>query len=288
MKIILIGDLHGNKPLIHFKDFDMIIAPGDFCSDASRKYIFQNLIRQRDNPDYKIEWYDEIGKKKAKQMLDKSWKDGRKILEFLNSFDVPVFLVPGNWDQTGEEDSEFKREKENNWPRFIKGLENLRDVHFRKRSLDGFDFIGYGVVSGPEVPQYKEDRERLTRDELRKQKTEYETKKKRLSKLFQKSENPIVFMPHNVPFKTRLDMITNKESPKYGYHYGSVIARELVEKYQPLLCIGGHMHEHFGKQNIGKTVCINAGFGSKVNTLIDLDEEKGKIRSIKFYRKPYG
>ena len=91
-----------------------------------------------------------------------------------------------------------------------------------------------------------------------------------------------------MPFDTPLDKITSKKSPKYGYHYGSVIARELIEKYQPLLCIGGHMHEHFGRQNIGKTVCINAGFGSKVNTLVDLDEENGKIRSIKFHPRTYG
>ena len=274
MKLLVVGDLHGNKPLIHFKDFDAIIAPGDFCSDVSRKYIFRNLIKQRDDPDYKLEWWDEIGREKAKEMLEKSLKDGRKILEFLNSFDVPVFLVPGNWDQTGFKEYKWKRIKDNNWPRLIKGLDNLRDVHFRKRTLDGIDFIGYGVVSGPEIPQYKKDKDRLTRDELKKQKADYETKKKRLSKLFQQLKNPTIFMPHNVPFKTRLDMITNKDSPKYGYHYGSVIAREIVEKYQPLLCIGGHMHEHFGRQKLGITTCINAGFGSKVNTLIDLDEKR--------------
>lgn len=40
-------------------------------------------------------------------------------------------------------------------------------------------------------------------------------------------------------------------------------AREMIEKYQPLICESGHIHEHFGKDKIGKTVCINSGFGSK-------------------------
>ena len=31
VKFLIIGDLHGNKPKIHFKDFDAIIAHGDFC-----------------------------------------------------------------------------------------------------------------------------------------------------------------------------------------------------------------------------------------------------------------
>jgi len=141
---------------------------------------------------------------------------------------------------------------------------------------------------GDEVPQYKEDKDRLTKKELRDRTNEYNGNRRRLTKLFNETRKPIIFMPHNVPFNTKLDMITNKDSPKYGYHYGSVIAREIIEKYQPLLCIGGHMHEHFGKCRIGKTICINAGFGSKVNTLIDLDEAKGKIRSIKFHPKTYG
>ena len=164
----------------------------------------------------------------------------------------------------------------------------MRDVNFKRRTLDGIDFIGYGVVSGPEIPKYKDDKEMLTKKELKHGLREYKTSKKRLSKLFQFTKNPIIFMPHNVPFNTKLDKIVNKNSPVNGKHYGSVIAREIVEKYQPLLCIGGHMHEHFGKQKIGKTTVINAGFGSKVNTLIDLDEETGKIRRIKFWPRTYG
>lgn len=288
MKILVVGDLHGQKPNIHFKDFDAIIAPGDFCSDALRKYYFDAIKERIKNPESEVKWYELIGNKKAEQMLDKSFKDGRKILEFLDSLGKPVYLVPGNWDQAGDSESKFRREKTNNYRHLIKGLGNLRDVHFKRRSLDGFDFIGYGVVSGPEIPQYKEDKERLTRKELKDKTREYNTNKKRLSKLFDGARNPVIFMPHNVPFNTSLDKITDRDSPKYGYHYGSVIARKLIEKYQPLLCIGGHMHEHFGKQRIGKTTVINAGFGRSVNTLIDLDEKKGKIRSIRFHPKTYG
>jgi len=288
MKLLVIGDLHGNKPLIHFKDFDAIIAPGDFCSDALRKYYFQVMNEKMKNPGLDVKWYELIGKKKAKQMLEKSFKDGRKILEFLNSFGVPVYLVPGNWDQTGYKDSKFKREKENHWLKLIKGLENLRDVHFRRRNLDGFDFIGYGVASGPEIPQYKDSLKLYTKKELAKMRDDYKNKKGRISRLFESARNPAIFMPHNIPFRTSLDKIINKNSPANGKHYGSVIAREIIEKYQPLLAIGGHMHEHFGKCKIGKTTVINAGFGSKVNTIIDLDEEKGKIRSIKFHPRTYG
>ncbi|MCH8945541.1 MAG: metallophosphoesterase [Nanoarchaeota archaeon] len=290
MKILVVGDLHGQKPKIHFKDFDAIIAPGDFCSDAPREYIFRALREHLENPDSEVKWYDYIGRRKATEMLKTSIRDGRRILEFLDSFGVPVYAVPGNWEPMGSRKrSELAFARVNRWKDMLNGLENVVDVHYKRRTINrDFDVVGYGVVSGPEYPQYKEDLKRYDKRELKSLKTKFNRTKKRLSKLFVKAKRPVIFMPHNVPFNTSLDKITNKESPKYGYHYGSVLAREMIERYQPLLCIGGHMHEHFGRDKIGKTVCINAGFGKKVNTLIDLDENKGKIRSIKFHPRIYG
>ena len=98
MKILVVGDLHGQKPKIYFKDFDAIIAPGDFCSDGHRKYIFEALRRNIENPKKKVKFEDIVGKSKAKKMENKSIKDGLNILKFLNSFKVPVFVVPGNWE----------------------------------------------------------------------------------------------------------------------------------------------------------------------------------------------
>ena len=284
MKILVVGDLHGQKPRIHFKDFDAIIAPGDFCSDKRRKYIFSALREKIEDSNSEIEWYDYVGKRKATQMLRESIDEGRRILELLDSFGKPVYVVPGNWEPMGDKVSGLAYERKNRWGDMLHGLENITDIHFKKRTFKGLDIIGYGVVSGPEYPQYREDKDRFTKKEMDKAKKNFIKKKERLSKLFDKSNNPIIFVPHNVPFNTKLDKITNRESPRYGYHYWSVLARDLIKKYNPLLCIGGHMHEQFGKDKIGKTVCINAGFGSYVNTLIDLDEESGRIRNIKFWK----
>jgi Icc-related predicted phosphoesterase len=38
-----------------------------------------------------------------------------------------------------------------------------------------------------------------------------------------------------------------------------------------------------GKDKIGKTLVINPGFGENAQVLIDIDEDKGKIKSVKFY-----
>lgn len=279
MKFLIVGDLHGNKPNIHYKEFDAIIAPGDFCSDASKKYMFQALRERLQNPDSKIRWYDLVGKKEARKMVRKSLKDGRSVLEKLNSYDVPVYVVPGNWDWV-KEDKKWGFLKENHFKKLIEGLSNVVDVYHRIVDVDGYQIIGHGISSGPEYPQYKEELERLKPNELQKKKRGYEKDSEKVASLFEKAVKPVIFLSHNVPFKTTLDEITSKESPRYGYHYGSLIAREMIDEYHPLVCIGGHMHEHFGKCKVGKTTVVNAGYGSDVNILMEL---VGNRIKLKFY-----
>ncbi len=283
MKILAIGDLHGNIPEIYFDDFDAILAPGDFCSDAPRKYMFEALRLQLQNPQNKTKWYDLAGKKKAKEMVKKSLSDGRKVLEKLNSYDVPVYIVPGNWEWLEKE--EWKFLKHNHYKRLTKGLKNITDVHNRVIDKGEYQIIGYGISSGHEYPQYKEDLKRFRPQDLKKIRKEYESQYKITDELFTKAKRnkPVLFLSHNVPFNTPIDKITNKDSPRYGYHYGSVIAREIIEKHQPLISIGGHMHEHFGKCKIGKTVCVNSGFGPYVNVLMEL--EGNEIKKLTFHRK---
>ena len=35
--------------------------------------------------------------------------------------------------------------------------------------------------------------------------------------------------------------------------------RQLIEEYQPLLALHGHIHESRGEARIGRTLCINSG-----------------------------
>ncbi|MCD6274831.1 MAG: metallophosphoesterase [Candidatus Aenigmarchaeota archaeon] len=282
IKVLVVGDLHGNKPNIYFKDFDAIIAPGDFCSDSPRKYMFQALRKKLKNPECKTEWYDYIGKREARKMIEKSLSDGRKVLEYLNSFGIPVYVVPGNWDWTKDENSDWNFLRQDHYNALTKELSNIVDVHYRIIDIRDYQIIGYGISSGPEYPQYKEDLEKLKPKELAKRKREYERDLKEVSSLFEKASKPIIFLSHNVPFNTSIDKIKDKKSPRYGYHYGSLIVRKMIDEYQPLVCIGGHMHENFGKCKIGETTCINAGFGSYVNVWLELSEDK--IKKLKFHK----
>ena len=40
---------------------------------------------------------------------------------------------------------------------------------------------------------------------------------------------------------------------------GSTAVRQLIEEYQPLLALHGHIHESRGEARIGRTLCINSG-----------------------------
>jgi len=81
-KFLIIGDLHGSKPNIYFDGFDAIIAPGDFCPCPDRlRKIYKISYKEflKDPYNYR-EWWEIAGKRKAREIITKSLKKGRKVL----------------------------------------------------------------------------------------------------------------------------------------------------------------------------------------------------------------
>ena len=309
-KFLIIGDLHGKKPKIHFKDFDYIIAPGDFCSDKGIRPISNKWKRLLKKAKSKIRWdtfiKKTIGKRKLKALERQSLEVGREILRFLNSFNKPVFIVPGNWDQsyasTGIKDidkSKYNYEKafldyynsKRTNPFLTKGLKNIYDCQYRLYKFPEFNILGYGLSSGPENPKLREvlRRTKGIKEDINPNKRirlvkAYREIHNKLDEEYKKrnKKNPTIFLTHNVPYNTSLDKVIAPGSYAHNKHYGSTVALEFCKEYQPLICIGGHIHEHFGKCKIGKTTAINAGFGSYVNVWMELEGEK--IKKLRFYR----
>jgi uncharacterized protein len=64
---------------------------------------------------------------------------------------------------------------------------------------------------------------------------------------------------------------------------GSTACRAIIERYQPLMGLHGHLHESRGTVKIGKTLCVNPGSeyteGVLRGALIDVHERKRKIRN---------
>lgn len=96
-------------------------------------------------------------------------------------------------------------------------------------------------------------------------------------KLLEKLENLVTLVPdtkkcifsfHAPPYMTKLDVAPtlNKDlrmesglGAAPSQNVGSKAVRTIIEKYQPLVSVHGHIHESPGKDKIGNTFCFNAG-----------------------------
>jgi len=101
----------------------------------------------------------------------------------------------------------------------------------------------------------------------------------------QHMENAI-FNIHNPPFETPLDLAPELDANlkpviKGGaismIHVGSPTVRDMIQKFQPLLGIHGHIHESRGFVKVGRTLCINPGseYGEGIlrGAIINLDQK---------------
>ncbi|MBF0224560.1 MAG: metallophosphoesterase family protein [Desulfobacterales bacterium] len=66
-------------------------------------------------------------------------------------------------------------------------------------------------------------------------------------------EYPIILLSHNPPINTLCDKLST------GVSVGSVAVRNFIEKFNPLICFTGHIHEADSIDTIGKTTIINPG-----------------------------
>ena len=82
----------------------------------------------------------------------------------------------------------------------------------------------------------------------------------------------LILMAHDPPFGTQADRVRS------GQSVGSRAVREFIEKYEPAVCITGHIHESRAVDWIGKTQIINPGlFGVGGYALVRL--VKGKLEA---------
>jgi Icc-related predicted phosphoesterase len=92
----------------------------------------------------------------------------------------------------------------------------------------------------------------------------------RLKGLAEQLDSPetAIFNLHVPPHDTGLDT-ANEMNPDLTLVYksgqpnpipvGSTAVRQIIEEYQPLLALHGHIHESRGEARIGRTLCINSG-----------------------------
>jgi len=284
MKILAIGDFHGKFPeklrkIAKRKDVDLVVSIGDFFPWSMKKTFFKYCYGASKNI------WDILGKKKYRQLTLKDLKNGeKKVLKKLDSLPVKVFTTTGNYDPSDINDQYPANKWKTNWKwadqdflsQILKKYINIKRVDYSFAKYKDFIIIG-GV--GHSSPGFVTSRA-------------YKQHKKRLEKLFNKfkkqnKKRKVIFVFHNIPYNCKLDLIRDKKADKRakGKHFGSKLIRRIINKYQPILGIGGHMHENQGKCKIGRTLVINTGAAYEGKAaIIEFDEKKGKVENVRFVR----
>jgi len=119
---------------------------------------------------------------------------------------------------------------------------------------------------------------------------------RRIEAVIGQLKNPAnaIFNLHVPPYDTNLDVapeidenLTPKLSLAGGFKMisvGSKAVRAVIEKYQPLVGLHGHIHESRSAQKIGRTTCINPGseYGEGVLRGVIVDLSKQKLENYTF------
>ncbi|MCY0849746.1 metallophosphoesterase family protein [Sulfuracidifex metallicus] len=208
---------------------------------------------------------DELFNEKMKENL-KGWVEIAQ--EKLKERRIPVFINLGNDDPSFLfqviEESELMRKSEG----------NIIDI-------GGHEMISFGYVN---PTPWRTPRE-MSEDELM----------HNLKGMAEKLEKPekAIFNFHAPPYNTSLDnapLLSADLKPvvKGGdvvmTHVGSKAIRKIIEEYQPMLGIHGHIHESRAFDKIGRTVIINPGSefnqGILHSTLILLED--GRVKGNQF------
>lgn len=278
MKILVIGDFHGKFPKklenqIKKEKVDLIISLGDYFPFLYRKLWFKHCYREQ------IGLWEVIGKIRYKKLVKKDLEVGEQVLKKLNNLSLPIHTIIGNLDYTRINDvTDFKRGKwkwddQDFFAKIIKKYKNLKRFDYSYFKFKDYIFIG---TFGGNFPGHVKSKA-------------YKKYRKKLDYLFKRfrkenKERKVIFVSHNVPYNTKLDLISSKEAHEKvkGKHYGSKLIRRIINKYQPLLAFGGHVHENQGKDKIEKTMIINPGaIVDGKYAIIDVEGEKIKIKFIK-------
>jgi len=176
-------------------------------------------------------------------------KETDQIITKIKQYQNNILVVPGNCD----------------YPEVGKNLsENSINLDCRFTIFNGIGFLGIGgslPCPGPTPYEYDDD--------------EYQDMLKVLETKIDESI-PFVVLSHQPPFNTINDKLSS------GVSIGSKALRNFIEKWQPLACFCGHIHEGVGVDEIGKTKIINAGPAREGRYSIT-ELHQNKIVEVKIY-----
>jgi len=149
----------------------------------------------------------------------------REICKLLQKAKIPVFMLIGNDDHISDDE----------WDKMLRdcGILNLNMASY---PIKGLQITGFQYV----LPTPWNTNNELPEEELGLS----------LKSMEKEINNKTILVTHAPPFGV-LDKLTN------GQHAGSSSIYKLVKDKQPLFHVFGHIHEAFGQDKIGNTICCN-------------------------------
>lgn len=216
MKILAIGDPHGKLP----KNLDLIVKKNKIEVIVCVGEVFP-IKRDKDNSG------------------NADLKVGKKVLDKICSYKIPIIIFKGNMFLSGKGKKYFK----NLINSYKKKYKNLFYKEIDKLKILGRNFILFDMIY-----------EKHSHSWLDKKFYDRERNKKKLIKLSRllKENKDALLLSHAPPYKIL-------DKTKSGKHVGSKILLEAIKKHQPKLVLCGHIHESKGKAKIGKTRVVNLG-----------------------------
>lgn len=176
-------------------------------------------------------------------------EDARKVLEAVGRYNKNILAVTGNCDKKEVDECLFAK--------------NM-NLHGKTVDIDGISFTGAGgslPCPSPTPNVYTEE--------------EY-------GEIFEGTKagadgGPRILVSHQPPYGTLNDKISN------GEHVGSRTVREFIERYKPLVCFTGHIHEAPGIDTIGGTKVVNPGpLGTRSYAYLDVTDGINELEIRKF------
>jgi Icc-related predicted phosphoesterase len=160
-------------------------------------------------------------------------EDASRILDEVRQRNTNVLAVSGNCDLPEVE--------------HYLGGQNL-SLHGRGVVRDGISFVGLGgsLPAPGRTPNELSERQiaRLLEQAMDRLKAEDS---------YSKAPLPLILVSHQPPKNTVADRLLS------GQHVGSSEVRDFIERWTPLLCFTGHIHEGRGTDMIGDTLVVNPG-----------------------------
>ena len=167
-------------------------------------------------------------------------------------------------------------------------LRGLYDLQFGLYSSKLFNVIGFGLTNNNDNFRKSIRKKDLTKSQRKKLNKDFNFVLERLPKLWSKRNKkaPTIFVSHNMP-EGIMDKSLIKNSYAYKKSLGSWITKRFCLKKKPEICVGGHIHEYYGRRKLGKTTVINAGYGRNAQVLLEIKKKKFKIKFVESLRKKY-